>query len=390
MMQVIEVTNPTLAKEFIDCNVLINKTTPNYIRPLDNDINEVFDPKKNKTFRNGEIIRWIVKDENDKLIGRIAAFTNTKYKNKGDQCKVGGIGFFDAINKQEVANLLLDTAKKWLIAKGMQAMDGPINFGERDKFWGLVVEGFNEPLYGMNFNPAYYQQLFENYGFQPFYYQLCFGVDPQLPLSKKIWERYNNIVKDNNFTTQFASKKNLNKYAADFTTVYNAAWAGHGGLKQMKVEQARLLFKKMKVFMDEKILVFAYYKDEPIGIFLNIPDLNQHFKHFNGKLGLLQKLQFLYRIKFKPSPNFCGLVFGVAPQYHSIGVDALMIEALRKELQEGNSRHYKKYEMQWIGDFNPKMVNIASTLGDTFISRKLCTYRYMIDSSIAFERHPIV
>ncbi|MEQ1677341.1 MAG: hypothetical protein ABL876_11600, partial [Chitinophagaceae bacterium] len=140
-MQLIEVTTPQLAKEFIRVNPEIHKSNPCYIRPLDKDVIEVFDPKKNKTFRTGEAIRWILKDENGKLAGRIAAFTNKKYKNKGDDGPVGGIGFFDCINEQAAAELLFDVAKHWLLQKGMEAMDGPINFGERDRWWGLVVKG---------------------------------------------------------------------------------------------------------------------------------------------------------------------------------------------------------------------------------------------------------
>jgi hypothetical protein len=45
-MQLVEVTNKKLADDFLRVNVLINKNTPNYIRPLDKDINEVFDKKK--------------------------------------------------------------------------------------------------------------------------------------------------------------------------------------------------------------------------------------------------------------------------------------------------------------------------------------------------------
>jgi GNAT superfamily N-acetyltransferase len=389
-MQILEINNNTLAKEFISANVHILKNTDGYIRPLDNDINDVFDKKKNKAFRNGEVVRWIAKNENGKIVGKIAAFINKKYKNKGDQFEVGGVGFFDCINDQTVANLLFDTAKNWLIQKGVKAMDGPINFGERDKFWGLVVEGFGEPLYGMNFNPPYYKQLLENYGFKPFYYQLCYGIDPQKPLNIKIKERSDFLINHEGYTVTFANKKELDKYAIDFAKVYNAAWAGHGGLKQMPEEQAKLLFKKMKVFMDEKILAYAYYQNEPVGIFINIPDLNQHFKHFNGQLGIIEKLKFLFRIKFKPSHRFTGLVFGVHPAHQGKGVDALLIEKVRQVIQEGNRKYYTDYLMQWIGDFNPKMINIAQNLGDSYVARKLCTYRCIFDSNIAFERHPIL
>jgi len=51
-------------------------------------------------------------------------------------------------------------------------------------------------------------------------------------------------------------------------SVYNAAYAGHGGLKEMKKDQALLCFKKMKPpLLDEDIAWFAYYDDKPIALF---------------------------------------------------------------------------------------------------------------------------
>jgi hypothetical protein len=107
-----------------------------------------------KNFKWGQAKRWVAYTDNGELVGRIAAFANDKYLNKGTDFKTGGVGFFDCINDQATANLLFDTAKEWLSTMGMEAMDGPINFGDRDKWWGLMVEGFNkEPMYGMSFNP---------------------------------------------------------------------------------------------------------------------------------------------------------------------------------------------------------------------------------------------
>ena len=80
-MQLIEVSNSQLASDFLRVNVIINKDNPFYIRPLDKDIHQVFDPAKNKTFRFGQVKRWLLK-EGSEYIGRIAAFTNKKYRNK--------------------------------------------------------------------------------------------------------------------------------------------------------------------------------------------------------------------------------------------------------------------------------------------------------------------
>ena len=387
-MQLVEVTNPALAKEFIEVNVILNRRTAAYIRPIDKEINEVFDPQYNKAFRNGEVTRWVLKDEEGQLIGRIAAFVNKKYKNKGDDVPVGGVGFFDCINDQAAADMLLDVARHWLSLRGMEAMDGPINFGERDKWWGLLVEGFHEPLYGMNYNPPYYKELLESYGFQPFFHQLCFGLDPMKPLNDKVLGRHGAIAADPAYSAGPIEKKRLEKYAEDFLMVYNGAFAGHGGMKQMRKEQAIQLFRKMKPLLDEDIAWFAYHDGKPIAIFLNIPELNQYFKHFNGKFGLLQKLQFVW-LRFRGAcRHFTGIVFAIVPEFQGKGVDAYIIGEMAKRVQPAG--FYVHYEMQWIGDFNPKMVNVAKSLGDAYISRKLTTYRYLFDRGKEFKRHPIV
>ena len=388
-MQLIEVNSKQLSKEFILANVQINKSNPNYIRPLDKDINDVFDPKKNKTFRFGNVIRWILKSDSGELIGRIAAFTNKRYKNKGDDVAVGGIGFFDCIHNQAAADMLFDVAKHWLMQRGMEAMDGPINFGERDRWWGLVVEGFQEPLYGMNYNMPYYQGLFETYGFQLFFNQICLGMDPKQKLSDKIAERHAVYDKDPSFSSRYINKKQLEKFAVDFATVYNAAWAGHGGLKELKKDQVVLMFKKMKPVMDERLVWFAYQNEKPIAIFTNLPDLNQWFKHLNGKFDLLHKLKFLWVKKTKPCKKFTGLVFGVVPEFQGKGVDAYIIGEADKVVKLP-SFEYTEYEMQWIGDFNPKMLNVGLGLGDVYQSRRLTTYRYLFDRTKEFKRHPIL
>jgi hypothetical protein len=384
-MQLTEVTDQRLAKAFLQVNVIINQGNPDYIRPLDKDINEVFDKKKNKALRHGEITRWILENDEGELIGRIAAFTNKKYKNKGDDLPVGGIGFFDCVNNREAAEKLFDVAKHWLLQKGMQAMDGPINCGERDRWWGLLVEGFNPPSYCMNYNPPYYQELWENYGFQLFFNQICFSLKVRDRVQQKFYDRHALISQNPDIVARHIEKSRLEKYAADFTTVYNKAWAGHGGLKELKKDLVLKMFKQMKPVMDERIIWFAYLKEEPIALWVNLPDLNQWFRYLNGRFDLLGKLKFLWVKATKKCTKFTGLVFGVVPEWQGTGVDSFMIMEGAKIIQGQNI--YEDYEMQWIGEFNPKMINIAIGLG-TYRSRRLITYRYLFDRTREFKPHP--
>ncbi len=397
-MQLTEVSTNRTEKDFLDINKIINSSNPNYIQPLDKDIKEVFDKKKNKAFRHGEAIRWILKDGEGRLIGRIAAFVNRKYRNKGDEGPVGGIGFFDCINDQAAADMLFDVAKHWLLQKGMTAMDGPINFGERDRWWGLLVQGFEPPVYCLNFNPPYYQELFENYGFKNYFNQVCFALKVGNRLQEKFYSRHAECAKDPDLHAEHIQLNKLEKYAKDFTIVYNKAWAGHGGLKQMDEKVVLKLFRSMKPVMDERIIWFVYYKGEPIALWLNLPDLNQWFRHLHGKFGLLSKLKFLWVKKTKHCNKFVGLVFGVVPEWQGKGIDSYMIVEGARVVQGVTIQNgiysigrpiYEDYEMQWIGEFNPKMINVAESLG-TYRSRILTTYRYLFDQTKPFQPHPIL
>lgn len=397
-MQLVEVNSPILEKEFIKVNVQINKNDPNYIQPLDKDILEVFDRKKNKAFRHGDAIRWILKTDSGEPIGRIAAFVNEKYKNKGDDVRVGGIGFFDCINDQAAADMLFDVARHWLLQRNMEAMDGPINFGERDRWWGLLVDGFEPPVYCLNYNQPYYKQLFESYGFNNFYNQACFALKVGVRQQEKLYTRHAQCAKNPDLRAAHIRKDQLDKFARDFCIVYNKAWAGHGGLKQIEERTVRKMFQTMKPVMDERIIWFVYNKGEPVGTWLNLPDLNQWFKYLRGKFGLWEKLRFLWIKKTRKCDKMIGLVFGVVPEWQGKGVDSFMIVEGCKLIQgltinNGEYRLgkpiYSDCEMQWIGEFNPIMINVAESL-DTYRNRTLTTYRYLFDRTKEFKPHPIL
>ena len=385
-MNLIVVTDIKLENKFLEVPLIIYKNDPNFIRPLDKDIKEVFDENRNKTFRFGEAIRWILTNNEGELIGRIAAFVNKRYKTKGDTQATGGIGFFECINDQSAADMLFDVSKNWLISKGMEAMDGPINFGERDRWWGLVVEGFKPPIYLMNYNPPYYQQLFENYGFKNFFNQICWHLYVTDEPSEKFHIQHRKYSADPDYKAIHLNKKDLKKFAIDFTTVYNNAWVKHEGNKQMHKEVAIKMFESMKQVMDEELIWFTYYKDEPVAFWLNLPELNQIFRHFNGKFNMISKLKFLWYKLTGECNKFTGVAFGVIPEFEGKGVGYYMIMEAAKVIKQ---KKYDELELQWQGDFLPKMLNISKNLGAEQ-SRRLVTYRYLFDRSKEFKRHPIL
>ena len=381
-MKAVKVVTRDQVKEFLDFPAMLLGSDPNYIRPLDHEIEAVFDPKKSKYFRSGECERFLFQDSHNKTVGKVAVFINKKYKQKQP---TGGFGFFDCIDDQKSADFIFNFCKSWLEEKGMQAMDGPINFGERDKFWGLLIEGFSEPLYGMNYNPPYYQRLFENYGFQIYFNQLCFGRKIHDAVAENFLAMHARISKNKSISAQRMKRGNLEKYAADFTEVYNRAWAQHGEGKEISKAQTLKMFQTLKPVINEHISWFVYENDRPIAVWMNIPDLNQWFKYLNGKLGIWQKIMFLLLKKFKKNKKMIGLVFGIVPEWQRKGIDGYMIWEGTQHFRR--TTDFEDYEMQWIGDFNPKMIKIAESL-ETTVTRKLATYRYHFDTETVFEKHP--
>jgi GNAT superfamily N-acetyltransferase len=362
-MQVTEVRTKQDVVDFLKVTRIIYKNTPQYVQPLDVDIEKIFDSKQNKFFRHGEATRWVLKNDDGNLIGRVAAFINQKDVNNHPQ-PTGGMGFLECIDNKEAAFLLFDTCKSWLQERDMQAMEGPINFGERDKFWGLVVENFEHPpYYNQNYNLAYYVPFFKEYGFKTSFQQFIYHRQIQDPLQDKFVERAHKIFANPDYSIETIKKNNPNKYAEDFRTIYNRAWANRdgAGFKGMNAIQAKAIIKSMKPIIDEKLTYFAYYKGEPVAFYISLPEINQVFKKFNGKLNLWNKLRLMYHLKTRKCKTSFGLAFGVDPNHQGKGLEGALFYALIKNVQP--KKLYHDVIITWIGDFNSKMINIIESIG---------------------------
>jgi len=387
-MKLLEVNSVKQEDQFIQVAVQLYKNNPYWIRPLDQDIRSVFDPAKNVLAKNKDaFMRWILKDDQGRSIGRIAVFINPKTVNKDKNYSVGGVGFFECINDEEAANKLFDAAKEWLQAKDIEAMEGPINFGERDKFWGLLVEGYKkEPNYLANYHFSYYKTLFEAYGFHCYFNQFTFSslIDIKLPPEYII--KAEKILAQAEFEFKHIKVKELDTFVEDFSEIYNKAWAKHLGVAPMSPRKVRKLFNSLKPVLDEKTAWFGYFKGQPIAFFVMIPEMNQIFKYINGKLNLRGKLIFLYHKLLQKNTKLLGVIFGVIPEFDGKGVSNAITLTVKNAL--ANYKNYKSVEMQGIGDFNPAMIKFILKAGPNKKSKVHTTYRYLFDRNRSFERMP--
>jgi hypothetical protein len=366
-MTVIEVKDKRTKKQFLDIARIIYKNDPTWVCPLDNEVEAVFDPKKNNFHNHGECTRWILVDEQQQLVGRIAAFINND-KAYHYQQPTGGMGFFECTNNKQYAFLLFDTAKNWLAERGMKAMDGPINFGENDSFWGLLVEGFTQPSYGMTYNPPYYQAFFEDYGFKTLYQQITNHLQVYNPFPERFTKIANWVVQKPGYEFRHLQISKIDQFADDFMEIYNDAWQNFENF--VPIEKATVLesFHKMKTIMDEKLIWFAYINGEPASFVIILPDANQMIKSLNGKLDLIGKLKFLYN-RWKGVSRMRAIVMGTKPKFQKHGLESAMFIKLKEYTYP--LKQYYELELSWVGDFNDKMLAIHEATGATFGKKHL-------------------
>ena len=365
----------------------IYRDDPNWIPHLKQDVAKVFDPGKNKLLRDGEAERWVLYDDAGVPIGRVAAFINAKTAHTEAQ-PTGGMGFFECINDQKAADILLDASRDWLKERGMEAMDGPINLGDRNMFWGLLVENFTDPpLYGTNYNPPFYKDLLERYGFQEYFKQLFFKRSALEGVSPLFHRKYRQLMNEPGYRVTDARGRSTEQIAEDFRTVLNAAWVDHDNFKPMDQATALKIVKSMKPVMDPRLVVFVYHDDRAIAMYISLPELNEIFRYVNGDLNWWGKLKFLWHKRTGTVKNMTGIVFGVAKEYQGKGFEGVLIVYAEKHIVE--KKLYRDTVLTWIGDFNPKMIRVCQNLGAENY-RTLATYRYLFDRNKPFERHPVI
>ena len=243
----------------------------------------------------------------------------------------------------------------------------------------------------MPLTKAYYIDFFEKYGFQDYFQQYVYVSSiTGANVTPAIEEKANRIYQNPEYVFRHIEKSNLSKYAEDFKVIFNAAWAKFPGVKEMSSEQAQRLVKTMKPIIDEQLLWFAYTQTgEPVAFFIVIPDLNQIIKHLNGRLNWWGMIKFLLLKMRGALTRACGVIFGVVPDHQGKGVESAIALRFRTAARENPFYPYETMDMNWVGDFNPKMLRFVSQLGATN-EKTYITYRLFFNPDQPFSRCPKV
>lgn len=359
--------------KFIELPYQVYRDDPNWVPPLRSEVRGQFDAKRNPLLDHCEYSMFLLWD-NEQVIGRIAAFIDRLAVDYWQEA-VGLFGYYECPPNKEASMLLLETARKWLSARGMTAMRGPWSFVSQE--WGSVVDGFSPPPVVMApYNPDYYNQQYQAFGFSKVKDLVVYEVDARkgytiperiLTLTDRVTERYGVRVRP-------LDMQNFEREVDLIIDLSNQSLAANWGYSPVTEDEVRALAHDLKPVIHSKAVLFAEDRQgKAIGFAIAIPDANVIFKKIRGRLlpfGWFHLLWMLPRLT-----QYRMFALGVIPEYHGKGIDSLIYRALYESCYNLQIR----MEINYVLEDNAPMNNAILKLGASMI-RRYRVYQTAIDA----------
>lgn len=303
---------------------------PNRPLVLQADVRRVFDATQNSLMTKGTACRWLLYDDHNLPAARIAAFCV-------HDSPTGRIGFFECTNDQRAAQTVFDAAIRWLQRQGCTTIEGPVNFGEKDRFWGLMTAGANtKGLYLDNFNPPYYQTLFIACGFRPHEEIHTYKIDPgRLPVQRL--EGMAAYAHKAGYRFAPFRWEQQERMAQDLHAVYTAAFSAHTRIGHLSVADIRGLLRSVRPLLHEEHCRIAYRQHIAAGFILFLKEPAP----FNARTTMLK-----------------GFAFATIPSARAKGVEAGLCMSLYRQLRS-EGRAYELY----LSGINAKTTRMRSLIG---------------------------
>lgn len=378
MATIIELQHPRDWKLFHRVAHRVYKNYPQWIAPLEKDIERIFNPSKNRLLDTGEAIIYILVDDHNQPAGRLAAFVDHK-KNETQHYSIGGIGFFECTENQEHADALLQKAEDYLASKGVQAIDAIVNFGERDKFWGILARGYDlPPLFQENYHPPYYIKFFENRGYLRHEQVLTLSgkmSEVPYPVFEKIGGR---VCQTNNLHIEDFSFPKMDIFARDFAEVYNDAFASKAHFKPAEVSMVKKMMTDAKAILEPKLITMVYREGRPIGFAALFPDINPILKFAKGKLNWWTIPIFMLKKRFAVM-DARGVAAGVVREYQSKGILAALVYHMYP-----NNKHRDSFKLATVRGNNRNAMSAYARLG-AVPEKEHLTLRKPLDPAVKIE-----
>lgn len=356
-------------KDFLDVVDVIYQDDPLYIRPLDMDVRDRLDPKKNPFFEHADGVIFTAHD-GGRCVGRVTAQIDREHlaRHKDD---VGFFGFLDTIDDPAVAAALLDKAAAWLKERGMKTARGPMSLSINEEI-GCLVEGFDYPPVMLNPHHRPYQGgLIEKAGFAKAkdVYGWRYEVGEPNARVKKAQEDIRAMPE---VTVRRISKKDMDRDIALTLDIFNEAWCENWGYVRATKKEADKMASDMKMFLVPDITVLVLIDGKPAAVAIALPNVNELIGDLHGKLFPFGIAKLLYRLKVEGAKSGRLLLLGIKKEFRLNRKYAALSLFLYAEMNDGGRRAGMSWgELGWTLEDNAAVNAGIRMMG----AKKYKTYR---------------
>lgn len=277
-VRIVRLEGPRGVKRFIDVPWHVHDPAvhPQWVPPLRIQVRDLLDTRKNPFYERADIALWMV-EEDGRPLGRIAAIENRAHNEfHGD--RVGFFGFFECVDRQDVADALLDAAAAWLARRGLTSMRGPMSPSTNHEC-GLLVEGFEaSPSFLTPWNPPYYAALMAGAGMDGVKDLVGYFLpndDDLLPIPRAVRRIADRVRERSGLTFQAVDLKDFEAVVEQVWSVYSDAWEDNWGFVPVAREEFWHIARELKPVLVDQSVFLAAVDGEPVGFMLVVPDLNR-------------------------------------------------------------------------------------------------------------------
>ena len=319
---------------------------------------------ENPLFRNGDNYTYFTAHESGVAIGRIVAIVHDE-SNKKHQLNWAYFGYFDCVDRIDVAKLLVDHVIKWSKSKGHSELVGNVNFTFMQQI-GVMVEGFeNFPYSDQAYTPEYLPALLKEFGFESFFPMVTSESEiSKIDMKNFEKEKIKKIENDPDYTFKEVGYFGIKKFMEDGCQVLNEGFEKNPFFTAITLEEFIFQAKDLMLVIDPGLTILAYHKSRPVGVIICIPDLNPLLHAVKSKLGIMFFLKFIW---FKFFNTRAVIIFySVSPEFHGQGINQAI---LKKVITNLKKKKYKKLGFTWIADVNKSSLRQIEILSGKVLHR---------------------
>jgi hypothetical protein len=354
------ITSRADIRRSVDFPYHLYRDSPYWVPPLRKDAHEMLSAKHNPFFEHGRAQLFIATDSAGRVVGRVAAIINGMHLKKYAD-GVGFFGFFESVDDYHVTSALLGRAETWLKEQGLTGVRGPVNPSMNDTS-GLLVDGFDrEPAILMPYNPPYYVDFLERYGFSRTMTMWAYYLHKKYVNVEKL-KRGVDLIRRRHPGLRVRTL-DMNRFEDEARTIlhiYNEAWSRNWGHVPMTDNEFAHLIKMMKQIVDPEIVFIVEDEGRPVAFSISLPNLNLALRHVrDGRLFPTGLARIMAYSKFGGVYECRNLLMGVLHSHQGRGIDALINLEL---IVNGPKNGYDASEMSWVLDSNHVLRNALSSM----------------------------